>query len=466
MNLHNTLTKLVETISPIEGNTFRMYTCGPTVYDKAHIGNLRSYIFADTLKRTLKLAGYDVRHVMNFTDVDDKTIKRSLEKYPNLEPKEALHKLTKKNEKLFIADMRAIGNTVDDIEFVRATDMIPAMQVLITTLYEQGFAYVTEDGVYFSIEAYKKSGKLYGQLLKLDNQNTSLSRISNDEYDKTSIHDFALWKKAKKQEPFWEFKIGGHKIDGRPGWHIECSAMSSSHLGQPFDIHTGGIDLIFPHHENEIAQSTAGRDEAIYAKVFAHNEHLLVNGKKMSKSLNNFYTLADIVEHNVNPLAFRLLILQSHYRNQSNFSWDNLESAQARLSELQAFADLRWQTSKSVECSNNMNIDGIKTSMFSDLDTPTSLANLNKYADYFGKSLISKMDLGQFYKNLTLVDDLFGLKLHESVDISINQRRQIKQRQRARAQGDWQTADQIRKILLSEGIELRDYEQHTIWSRL
>src|SRR6266568_1547407 len=297
MKLYNTLTKKVENVTPLDGKVVRIYSCGPTVYDHAHVGNLSAYIFADTLHRALVLDGKSVRHAMNYTDVDDKTIRRSREKYPDKVPREALHELTNRFIDVFLNDMRAIGNRTDDawITFMRATDNIEAMQTLIAKLHASGFAYIAGDGVYFSIEAYRRSGKTYGQLLEISASNTSEARIQNDEYDKESAHDFALWKHKKNAGPAWEFTLGGREMRGRPGWHIECSAMSKKSLAQPFDIHTGGVDLIFPHHENEIAQSTAGEPNPIMASIFAHNEHILIDGKKMAKSAQNFYTLEDVL---------------------------------------------------------------------------------------------------------------------------------------------------------------------------
>lgn len=462
MKLYNTLTKQIEEVESLEGKTIRMYSCGPTVYDHAHIGNLSSFIAADTLKRTLKSAGFNVKHVMNFTDVDDKTIKRSHEKYPELEPKEALHKLTREYEEIFKKDMVAIGNSIDDIEFVRATDMIPAMQVLIGTLYDQGFAYVADDGVYFSIDAYKKSGKTYGQLLKLDSSNTSKERISNDEYDKDSIHDFALWKVAKPGEPAWKFELDGHKLDGRPGWHIECSVMSSSQLGQPFDIHTGGVDLIFPHHENEIAQSTAGKDDQMYAKVFSHSEHLLVDGKKMSKSLNNFYTLEDITKKGFDPLAFRLMVLQSHYRSQSNFTWENLQAAQNRLNNWQTVSDLYWQIENG-EPESKINL-GVIEQFQDELDTPAALAFVDTQFGLIDNDFYSSKR-GTLERLQQQIKDLIGISIHRE-DISSEQRQLIKEREAARKTQDWAKSDELRDQLKKQGIEVRDTPDGSIWSRV
>lgn len=467
MKLYNTLTKKTEDVKPLEGNTIRMYSCGPTVYDHAHIGNLSAFIAADTLKRALKSAGFTVRHVMNFTDVDDKTIKRSQEKYPNLDPKEALHKLTREYEEIFKTDMAAIGNSINDIEFVRATDMIPAMQVLISTLYDEGFAYITDDGVYFSIDAYQQSGKKYGQLLKIDSSNTSKERISNDEYDKDSAHDFALWKTAKPGEPVWEFTLGNQHIHGRPGWHIECSAMSASSLGQPFDIHTGGVDLIFPHHENEIAQSTAGRDDPMYAKLFSHSEHLLVDDKKMSKSLNNFYTLGDITNRGFDPLAFRLMILQSHYRSQSNFTWENLQAAQNRLNSLHDFADLRFQLTDSASAIDYGGLDILWSeatrSLYEDINTPQALKYMSDLEEKINTSGFKKEEGFMQYLNDT--DALFGLRLTTSSDITEDQRQLITQREQARKSKDFAKSDELRNKLKKQGIEVKDTDRGTVWSR-
>src|SRR5690606_33226263 len=228
------------------------------------------------LRRATAMQGYNVKHVMNFTDVDDKTIRRSRDQYPELDAMTALKKLTETYGELFLEDMKRVGNDIEALTFIKAADpaTIEGMRQLITRLYQEGFAYIADDGVYFSIDAYRKSGKVYGQLVEITEESTSSQRIQNDEYDKESAHDFALWKVQKPGEPAWEFTLDGHDLSGRPGWHIECSVMSRLELGQPFDINTGGIDLAFPHHENEIAQSTASESDPTYAQVFVHNEHI------------------------------------------------------------------------------------------------------------------------------------------------------------------------------------------------
>lgn len=465
MKLYNTLHKTVEDFTPLEGNTVRMYSCGPTVYDHAHIGNLSAFIAADTLKRTLKSAGYTVQHIMNFTDVDDKTIKKSQELYPNLDPMDALKKLTQHYEAVFLEDMRAVGNTVDDITFVRATDTILEMQVLIATLVEAHFAYITDDGIYFSIDAYKKSGKTYGQLLALDSSNTSHERIDNDEYDKDSVHDFVLWKFKKDNEPYWDFHLNATNYPGRPGWHIECSAMSSMKLGQPFDIHTGGIDLIFPHHENEIAQSTAGRDEDTYANFFVHSEHLLVENKKMSKSLNNFYTLEDIKKRDYNPLAFRLLVLQSHYRKQSNFSWENLDAAAGVLKKFQNWATLRFQyfSSEKLQANYKDALDMIENHIKNDIHTPDALSILNgmtKRVDDLG------IDSNAVLSHLDVIDAIFGLDLCSTEDIEDSLKQLLISRNDAKHQNNWNQADILRDRLKEQGIDIKDTPSGQVWSRI
>jgi cysteinyl-tRNA synthetase len=473
MRIHNTLTKQADEIEPLEGDTVRIYSCGPTVYDHIHIGNLSSFIFADTLRRTLFALGFKTMHVMNFTDVDDKTIARSREKYPNIEPMLALLKLTGEYTDLFIEDMKAVGNDVEALKFVKATDSIGDMQQFIRELVEQNFAYTTDDGVYFSIEKYKQAGKVYGQLANVSVDSTSQARIQNDEYDKETAHDFALWKTQKDNEPAWDFEIEGINLKGRPGWHIECSAMSRSSLGQPFDIHTGGIDLIFPHHENEIAQSTATGESAVYANVFAHNEHLLVDDQKMSKSLNNFYTLSDISDKGFSPLAFRLLVLQAHYRNQAHFSWDNLQAAQNRLNGYYAFAVLRSQTVPPNASNSTLQPDELEASklrlqaaMEDDLKSPAALTELSVIAEQAVLRNVDHDGREALVSYLEYADTLLGLNLSNQSDISDAQKTLIIDREAARGSSDWAMSDSLRDQLAEQGIGLRDTDYGAIWFRL
>lgn len=467
MKLYDTLSRRINDVAPLDGKAVRIYSCGPTVYDHAHIGNLSSFIFVDTLRRVLAATGYQVRHVMNLTDVDDKTIKRSQENYADMEPRAGLSKLTDEYGRIFMADMLAVGNDTAAITFTKATDHIEEMQDMIRQLHASGFAYVADDGVYFSIKAYKKSGKKYGQLTEVTVSSTSEARIHNDEYDKESAHDFALWKAQKPGEPAWDFELGGLDLKGRPGWHIECSAMSRQALDQPFDIHTGGIDLVFPHHENEIAQSTAGRDDPVYSKLFAHNEHLLVNGQKMTKSLGNFYTLKDIQEKGFDPIAFRLLVMQSHYRGQAHFSWENLAAAQNRLQDLRALAALRWQPRRVARDSGTEALRDIPTEMADiladDLDTPRALAYLSRVATQLLTVHIEEDMVDHFEAMLQGLDELLGLDLLGVKDISHRQKHLIAEREKARAGKDWHKSDEIRNELFSQGVGLSDFPDGVVW---
>jgi cysteinyl-tRNA synthetase len=472
LKLHNTLSKKVEVFQPLNSELVTIYSCGPTVYDHAHIGNLSAFITADTLRRIISANDYVVKHVMNFTDVDDKTIRRSRETYPDQDAMDALRTLTRKYGELFLEDMRTIGNDTDALEFIKAADdtTIEGMRQMISQLHQNGFAYIADDGVYFSIDAYKKSGKTYGQLVEITDSNTSEQRIQNDEYDKDSAHDFALWKTKKPGEPAWEFTLDGVDLSGRPGWHIECSVMSEQGLGRPFDIHTGGIDLAFPHHENEIAQSTAGESDPTYARVFVHNEHILVDGKKMSKSLGNFYTLQDLIERHVDPLAFRLLVLQSHYRKPTSFSLDTVEAARNRLANWRAAAALRHQTHDTIADDSEKKVSlraaphALLEALNDDLNTPAALTVIDKAFTELESTPLASIHRHSLVALLEMIDSTLGLQLQASTpDISDTQKQLIIQRQRARDEKDWATSDSLRDTLLSQGIVVRDTSKGPIW---
>jgi cysteinyl-tRNA synthetase len=471
LHLHNTLTRQRDDFTPLNPEQVTIYSCGPTVYDHVHIGNLSAFIAADTLRRTISVLGHNVKHVMNFTDVDDKTIKRSREKYPDLAPMDALKRLTTEYGAIFINDMNKIGNDTGALHFIKAADdsTIQGMRELIIDLLHEGFAYIADDGIYFSIEAYKKSGKKYGQLVELDDSNTGSERIQNDEYDKESVHDFALWKKQKPGEPSWDFMIDDKDLSGRPGWHLECSVMSKMGLGQPFDIHTGGIDLAFPHHENEIAQSTAGKSDPTYAQVFVHNEHILVDGRKMSKSLQNFYTLSDLEAKGVHPLAFRLLVLQSHYRKQTNFSLDNAEAAHRRLTHWRNIAALRHQIPQEISAEEQVDtysttIEGILDAFNDDMNTPEALRVIDETFSVIGSKQINELDSKALTALIELIDKLLGLQLLQSTpDITPDQKQLIIAREQARSNKDWMKSDELRDKLIVDGITVRDTAQGTIW---
>jgi len=322
LHLYNTLPGKVEEFHPLEGNEVRMYACGPTVYDYGHIGNFRTFVAVDILQRYLRQSGFRVRHVMNITDVDDKIIRNSAKAGVSVK------QYTAKYEKAFLEDAAALN--IQEPKLVRATDHIPEMAEFIAELQQKGFAYRAEDGSYYYRIARFHG---YGKLSKKDFEGMEDgARVDVDEYEKDSARDFALWKAPKPGEASWETSIG----PGRPGWHIECSVMSMEELGETFDLHAGGEDLIFPHHENEIAQS-----EALTGKPFAHfwfhSRFLLVEGEKMSKSLGNFFTLRDLVLKGHKPSSIRFLLASVPYRNQLNFTFDGLKQAAVSVERLRNF---------------------------------------------------------------------------------------------------------------------------------
>ena len=332
LKLYNTLTRKKQVFKPLSGKKVGLYTCGPTVYWHAHIGNLRTYTFEDILRRVLKYNGYQIKQVMNITDVEDKIIKKAQKEKKNI------FAITKPYTKIFFEDLKKLN--IQKVElYPKATDHIKEMIDLTKKLLAKGIAYRGEDGsVYFSIKKFKN----YGKLSQLKKREIKIgARISADEYNKEQAQDFVLWKSAKPNEPTWLSPWG----KGRPGWHIECSAMSMKYLGKTLDIHAGAVDLIFPHHENEIAQSE-GATGKMFSKFWVHGEHLLVDGQKMSKSLGNIFTLRDLKNKKISPLAFRYLVLTSHYRSKLNFTWKSLEAAQSALNNLTTQINANGNTNK------------------------------------------------------------------------------------------------------------------------
>ena len=322
LHLYNTLSGKIEDFRPIDGNRVRMYACGPTVYDYGHIGNFRTFIAVDLLYRFLRQSGFDVHFVMNITDVDDKIIRNSARDGVSVQ------QYTARFVQAFLEDSATLS--IEKPVLVRATEHIPAMANFIAELEKKGFAYRTDDGsYYFRIAKFPE----YGKLSKKDFAGmTDGARVDVDEYEKDSARDFALWKAPKPGEASWDSSIG----PGRPGWHIECSVMSMEKLGPSFDLHAGGEDLIFPHHENEIAQSEALTGQP-FARYWFHSRFLLVEGQKMSKSLGNFFTIRDLVLRGHKPSSIRWLLTQVPYRNQLNFTFDGLKSAASSVEKLRNF---------------------------------------------------------------------------------------------------------------------------------
>lgn len=470
LNLYNTLSRKKENFKPIKDKQVGLYTCGPTVYDYAHLGNLRTYIFEDLLKRTLIHNGYRVEHIMNITDVDDKTIKRAQqEKIP-------LKKLTNKYTKIFFEDSKKLNIQPAD-KYPKASEHIDGMVRLIKILLKKGIAYESKgDGIYFNISRFKN----YGKLAHLSQGDFYLQRIGRsrhvrmDEYDRKLINDFALWKfwdKDRDGDNHWEKRGLGR---GRPGWHIECSVMSKTYLGQPFDIHTGGIDLVFPHHENEIAQSEAAYNTKM-VNFWLHGEHLLVDSQKMAKSRGNFITLRTLEQKGFNPLAFRYLILGTHFRQKINFTWDSLEAAQRGLAQVYGFLYNIFLENR--EFSKNSNKTFIKRlqaerkkfeqAVNNDLNSPKALAvmfnSINEiWADLNSTIKISKSDLAEVEKLFLDFDKIFGLGFKKYLDRGKKEelpkkvKEMITKREALRRSKKFSDADEIRKEIEKKGYEVED----------
>ncbi|NIO19908.1 MAG: cysteine--tRNA ligase [Candidatus Aenigmarchaeota archaeon] len=332
LRFYNTLTRKKDEFRPLKKGEVRMYSCGPTVYDYPHVGNLRAFVFYDLLRRYLKYRGFRLKHVMNITDVDDKTIRNSRREGLTLK------NFTNKYTKIFFDDLSKVNVETFEV-YPKATEHIQEMVDLVKTLLKKGIAYKGRDGsVYYKISEFKD----YGKLSKLDiSKLKEGARVSQDEYTKDEAKDFSLWKAWNPDDGdvYWETEIG----KGRPGWHIECSVMSTKYLGHTIDIHTGGVDLIFPHHENEIAQSEAATGKS-FVRYWLHNEHVMVDGKKMSKSLGNYLTLKELIERDHDPLAIRYALLSTHYRSKLNITDKSLWSARQSLEKIYNFVDLLKET--------------------------------------------------------------------------------------------------------------------------
>ena len=404
LRLYTTLSSTIEEFRPLENNELRMYSCGPTVYDYGHIGNFRTFIAVDVLHRFLRQSGYKLRHVMNITDVDDKIIRNSASAGISVK------QYTAKYEKAFLEDASALN--IEQPILVRATEHIPEMAEFIAQLQKKGFAYRTDDGsYYFSIAKFPA----YGKLSKRDFAGMEDgARVDVDEYEKDSARDFALWKAPKPGETSWETSIG----PGRPGWHIECSVMAMEELGDTFDLHAGGEDLIFPHHENEIAQSEALSGKPL-AHFWFHVRFLLVEGEKMSKSLGNFYTLRDLVLKGHKPSSIRFLLASVPYRNQLNFTFDGLRQAAVSVERLRNF-QLRLTTGAFPEGATpaiaelaRETAERMRAGMDDDLNTAQAQAAIFDMV----RKANNAMDAGQFKQDdipgllaaLQAFDDLFAV---------------------------------------------------------
>ncbi|MGM0440581.1 MAG: cysteine--tRNA ligase [Chlamydiota bacterium] len=456
LKLWDTATRQKEDIIPLRGKNLKVYTCGPTVYNYAHIGNFRTYIFEDLLRRTAKFLGYQIQQVMNFTDVDDKTIKGALEEgLP-------LGEYTQRYKQAFLKDLEILN--IEPVEHrPSATEFIPDMIVIIKSLMRNGFAYQGSDGsVYFSISKFQNYGKL--SHLPMDELLAGGSdRVDSDEYDKENISDFVLWKSydaARDGEFYWSSPFG----NGRPGWHLECTAMALKLLGKTIDIHCGGVDNIFPHHENELAQSEAYTGQP-FVKHWVHSEYLLVDNKKMSKSLGNFYTLRDLLIKGYTGRQVRYMLLQTHYRTPLNFTFEGLEAAKASLERLDNFVLRLKEVSLPESSGAGSQIlekahNAFKEALVDDLNISRALAALfDVVRDINGlidKNTLSQKESQQAWEMLKEWDDILGFLDFEEDVAPAELLDALEERQQARRERNWEHADALRDYIQSRGYIIED----------
>ena len=462
LKLFNTLSGKIESFQSLEKGQVKLYTCGPTVYNYGHIGNSRAYVFEDLLKRLLLFLGFKVTHVMNITDVDDKTIIGAQAEGVTIQ------EYTKKYINAFFTDLETLNILKADY-YPLATDHIPEMVKLIQRLLDKGFAYRKNGSIYFSIEKFPN----YGRLSKIEmSELRPGEREDSDEYEKESVHDFALWKEKKEGEPFWKTDLG----DGRPGWHIECSAMSSKYLGETFDIHCGGVDNIFPHHENEIAQSEAASGHS-FVNFWIHCHHLIVDGEKMSKSKNNQFTLKDLENKGIDPMGLRLLLLSTHYRKILNFTFETCWQAQSSVQRIKDFLyELKHRPFKEGE---NIEVDkhiGTMLKKFTsglcdDLNISIALTAFFEMIKRFNvmmtKEEIFTKDPEKIISAVNDINSVLGiLKEENEDDLPPEILEKIKSRQAARKEKNFHLSDQIRDELFALGIILEDTKDGTVrWKK-
>lgn len=466
VKLYNSLHRKKEDFTPQNPKEITMYTCGPTVYDYAHIGNFRAYLFSDLLYRYLSFRlQLPVKWVMNITDVDDKTIRDSKGEGDAMANLKA-H--TDKFTKAFMEDLEKASISAPSFHAIcHATDHVEDMQELVRKIYDNGFAYVRDGSVYFDLQKYAESGG-YGELMNVDFEHFKEGvRIDKDEYDREQVSDFVLWKGKKEGEPVWEFELDGQDVSGRPGWHIECSAMEKQYFELPFDIHTGGVDLKFPHHEDEIAQSKAGYG-AEPTRFWLHNEYLLVDNKKMSKSLGNFYTLRDLEEQGKDLMDYRYAIMSVHYRSKVNFTFDALEAGTQARKKL---VNLYQMLLKSLSNEQNGDVDvtalieekwnAFLAAMDDDLNTPQALAAIFELAgevhsQFDALNMASLERMREILDNLDQIFGLFHTQEKGGVEIPDEILELVKQRDEAKANKDYDEADRLREAVKAKGFDVRD----------
>jgi len=459
LRFYNTLSRKKEIFKPIKKDRIKIYSCGPTAYDFAHIGNFRAYVFADILRRYLEYKGYQVKHIMNITDIDDKTIKNSKM------AKMSLKDFTEKYTREFFKDLETL-NIKKASYYPKATENIKEMIKFTEALEKKGYAYERLHSVYFDISKFKD----YGKLSRIDlKKNKPGARVDLDEYQKDAPGDFTLLKRSTldelKRGIFYQTKWG--KV--RPGWHLECSIMSMKYLGKTFDIHTGGVDLIFPHHENEIAQSEAYTEKK-FVNFWLHNEHLLVEGKKMSKSLGNFYTLRDLLKRDYTWRAIRYFLLSSHYRQKTNLSFKTLKGTEKAIKRIKTFIEKIGQRPKIKTPSQSLKLiksliskakKDFEEAMDDDLNTPKALSvifNLIKEANKIEE--VDSKTVKQILNLINKFDSVFGLKLLEikkgETGIPEKVIKLSREREKYRKNGQWKLADKIREKIKKIGYWVED----------
>jgi len=460
MKFYNTLTNKIETFKEIKKGAIGLYTCGPTVYDFAHIGNFRSYVFEDLVKRYFIYRGFHMEHVMNITDIDDKTIKKANELQVSLE------EVTEPIIKAFMEDIETM-NILKADHYPRATEHIDEMLEIVEKLEEKGYAYKKDHSVYFSIEKFSDYGRLAN--ISKENLRTGIS-VDADEYDKENAQDFVLWKGKKEEEGETSWKSDKYG-EGRPGWHLECSAMSSKYLGDHFDIHMGGVDNIFPHHENEIAQSVCATGKK-FVNYWVHCQHLIVDNQKMSKSLGNFYTLRDLLKRGYDPMEIRYLLISTHYRKLLNFSFAGLAQSRQSLKRISDFIfSLNGLTpadgeTKEISRLTKESEKKFQENMDGDFNISGALGILFEFIHQVNLGLndLKKEDIKNILDFMDRIDRVLGvIKKEEEAVLDAEIEEKIKQRNNAREEKNYQLADAIRDELKAKGIVLIDTPDGARW---
>jgi cysteinyl-tRNA synthetase len=467
LRLHNTLTGAKEVFAPLERGHVRMYTCGPTVWNFAHVGNLRAFLFYDLVRRHLRVSGYRVTHVMNLTDIDDRILDQAMHAGTTIE------EYVKPYAEAFFEDMAALR--AERVEhYPRATEHIPEMVDMISTLIEHEYAYAADGDVYFRIDSFPK----YGELSHLDRAGLKAgARVATDKYEKESVSDFALWKRSHPEDEkigaSWDAPFG----KGRPGWHIECSAMSKRYLGETLDIHAGGIDLMFPHHENEIAQSEAANHKT-FARLWLHSEHLSdATGEKMSKSAGGFTTLRDLVAAGHDPLAVRMfLIANAHYRSRVRLSPEALHAAAEQVRRLREFADRVNRTAAAGADDAELarrTADvraGYRETLDDDLNLPQGVGlvfdHLREANAALDAGRVGALNKASLQALLDDVDAHLDVIRAEEPGLAEEVERLIAERETARRSRDFARADRIREDLRERGIALEDSKDGVRWRRV